>query len=162
MAAAPAPRLDERTTVKRYLDIRSNQLQETKEIIAAFAITRDDAMTRLKSACEQIRLYDSFHHQTPVDQKQPFAQNLLDLSDSRTKYAADVAFFTMAIEEQQKNLERLTELTSLFDESGVIAQCEQCRTNICPTQLDHCQPITSLFALPLCPTCSTQADKASA
>ena len=148
--------------MQRYLELRSNQLQETKEVIAAFAITRDDAMTRLKSACEQIPLYSSFHQQVPVDQKQPFAKSLLELIASRTKLAADVAFFTSAIEEQQKNLERLAELTSLFNESGVIAQCEQCRTSICPTQLDHCQPITSFRALLLCPTCSMHAVKASA
>ena len=73
-----------------------------------------------------------------------------------------MAFFTKAFEEQQKNLEGLTEFTSLFNESGVIAQCEQCRAYICPKQLDLCQPIISLFALLLCPTCSMQADKASA
>ena len=83
-------------------------------------------------------------------------------SASRTKYAADVAFFTSATQEQQKILKRLTELTSLFDESGVTAHFVQCRTSICPTELDQCQPITCFFALLLCPTCSMQADKASA
>ena len=97
-----------------------------------------------------------------MEQKQAFVKSLLELKVSRTKCAADVAIFTNAVEEQSKTLERLIELNSLFDDSVIIAQCEQCRANICPTQLDYCQPISNFLALIICPPCSMKADLESA
>ena len=78
-------------------------------------------MAQLRATCEQIHLNESFHKQAHADQSQPFAESLRELFASRMKHAADVKFFTNALQEQQKNLERLTQLTSLFEESRVIA-----------------------------------------
>ena len=151
------PRQDTRSNVQRYLEIRSNQIQETKDVIAAFAVARNDAMAQIKATCEQIHLNESFYKQAPVDQSQPFAECLQQLFISRMQQVADVNFFTDAIQEQQKNLQTLTQLATLYEESGVIAQCDKCCANIRPTELDQCRPVTTFFAILLCPACSTQA-----
>ena len=73
------------------------------------------------------------------------------------QHIADVKFFTSTPQEQQKNLERLTQLASLFEESGVLAHYDKCRANIRPTELDRCHPVTGFLAIPLYPACSTLA-----
>ena len=66
LAAATVPRQDTRNNVKRYPKVRSNQLQETKEVIAAFTVTSNEAMAQLKATCELIHLNESFHKQAPA------------------------------------------------------------------------------------------------
>ena len=76
---------------------------------------------------------ESFHKLAPADQSQPVAESLREFFASRMQHTADVKFFTSTPEEQQKNLERLTRLTSLFEESGVLAHYDKCRA---------CHPVT--------------------
>ena len=68
--------------------------------------------------------------------------------------AANIASSNTAIQEQQLILARLIELTALYDELGVIAQCEKCQANILPLELDQCLPASHVLSFLLCPSCS--------
>ena len=119
-------------------------------------------MAQLKATCEQIHVNESFHMQAPAVQGQQFAECLRELFASRMQLAADVKFFTSALQEQQKNLARLTQFTTLFAESGVLAHCDKGRASIRPTERDQCHPVTGFIAILLCPACATQAGNLAA
>ena len=86
--------------------IRSNQLQETKEVTTAFTVARNEAMAQLKATCEQIHLNESFYKQALADQSQTFAERLRELFASRMQHAADVNFFTSALQENRRTWKR--------------------------------------------------------
>ena len=130
-------------------------------VIAAFTVRKNEAMAQLKATCEQIRLNESFRKQAPADQGQPFAERLRVLFASRMQHAAHVKFVTSTFQEQQKILVTLAQLTTLFEESGVLAHCDKGRASIRP-ELAQCHPVTGFLAILLCPACSTQAGNPAA
>ena len=136
--------------MQRHLETRSSQLQETKDLIAAFRIARKDAMALMKATHAKI------HETFGLAQNDAMVASLRELVASRAEQAANIASFNTAIQEQQQILERLTELTALYDEFGVMAQCEQCHADILPLELDQCLPVSNVLSLLLCPSCSTQ------
>ena len=119
-------------------------------------------MAQLKATCEQIRLNESFRKQAPADQGQPFAERLRVFFASRMQHAAHTKVLTSAYQEQQKILVTLAQLTTLFEESGVLAHCDKGRASIRPTERDQCHPVTGFIAILLCPACATQAGNLAA
>ena len=91
-----------------------------------------------------------------------FAVRLRVLLASRMQHAAHAKFLTSASQEQQKILVTLAQLTTLFEESGVLAHCHNGRASIRPTERDQCHPVTGFIAVILCPACATQAGNLAA
>ena len=102
--AAAVPHHDTPSNLMRFLEIRANQLQETKEVIAACVISRNEATLQLGATIQQIHLNESFHKEAPADQSQQFAARLQELFNARMQHAADVKLFTNTVLEQQKYL----------------------------------------------------------
>ena len=91
-----------------------------------------------------------------------FAVRLRMLFASRMQHAAHAIFLASASQEQQKILVTLAQLTTMFEESGVLAHCDKGRASIRLTELDQCHPVTGFLAILLCPACSTQAGNPAA
>ena len=96
------------------------------------------------------------HETFGLAQNDAMVASLRGLVASRAELAANIASSNTAIQEQQLILARLIELTALYDELGVIAQCEKCHANILPLELDQCLPASHVLSFLLCPSCSSQ------